>query len=159
MREAGLPQWLCSKEFTCQWGSRGVDPWVGKVPWSRKWQPASVLLPGESHGQRSLAGYSPWSCRVSQDSVTTQQRQMRRARLAASFRPFPGALGRSRQRFRLFHEPVVTGGTLAGSPFGGRNSQKEEKLVQQSLKICQRCTNTTESLAVFTSNHTEARWS
>ena len=37
-------------------------PWVGKIPWRREWQPTLVLLPGESHGQRSLAGYSPWSC-------------------------------------------------------------------------------------------------
>ena len=36
------------------------DPWVGKIPWRRKWQPTSVFLPGESHGLRSLAGYSPW---------------------------------------------------------------------------------------------------
>ena len=36
------------------------DPWVGKNPWRRKWQPTPVFLPGESHGQRSLAGYSPW---------------------------------------------------------------------------------------------------
>ena len=38
----------------------GLDPWVGKIPWRRKWQPTPVFLPGESHGQRSLAGYSPW---------------------------------------------------------------------------------------------------
>ena len=36
-----------------------VDPWVGKIPWRRKWQPTPVFLPGKSHGQRSLAGYSP----------------------------------------------------------------------------------------------------
>ena len=35
------------------------DPWVGKTPWSRKWQRPPVFLPGESHGQRSLTGYSP----------------------------------------------------------------------------------------------------
>ena len=35
------------------------DPWVGKIPWRRAWQPTPVLLPGESHGQRSLVGYSP----------------------------------------------------------------------------------------------------
>ena len=38
----------------------GFDPWVGKVPWRRAWQPTPVFLPGESHGQRSLVGYSPW---------------------------------------------------------------------------------------------------
>ena len=37
----------------------GSDPWVGKTPWRRKWQPTPVLLPRESHGRRSLVGYSP----------------------------------------------------------------------------------------------------
>ena len=37
----------------------GFDPWVRKIPWRRAWQPTPVFLPGESHGQRSLAGYSP----------------------------------------------------------------------------------------------------
>ena len=36
------------------------DPWVRKIPWRRKWQPIPVFLPGESHGQSSLAGYNPW---------------------------------------------------------------------------------------------------
>ena len=36
------------------------DPWVGKIPWSRKWQPTPVYLPGESHGLRSLLGCIPW---------------------------------------------------------------------------------------------------
>jgi len=34
---------------------RGFDPWVRKIPWRRAWQPTPVFLPGESHGQRSLA--------------------------------------------------------------------------------------------------------
>ena len=36
------------------------DPWVGKISWRRKWQSTPILLPGKSHGQRSLVGYSPW---------------------------------------------------------------------------------------------------
>ena len=36
-----------------------LDPWVGKIPWRRARQPTPVFLPGESHGQRSLMGYSP----------------------------------------------------------------------------------------------------
>ena len=36
------------------------DPWVGKIPWRRKWQPAPVFLPGKSHRQRSPVGYRPW---------------------------------------------------------------------------------------------------
>ena len=39
---------------------RGFDPWVEKIPWRKAWQPTPVFLPGESHGQRSLAGYDPW---------------------------------------------------------------------------------------------------
>ena len=37
----------------------GFDPWVRKILWRRKWQPTPVFLPGKSHGQRSLAGYTP----------------------------------------------------------------------------------------------------
>ena len=37
-----------------------LDPWVRKTPWRRKWQPTPVFLLRESHGQRSLQGYSPW---------------------------------------------------------------------------------------------------
>ena len=37
------------------------DPWVGTIPWNRKWHPTPLFLPGEAHGQRSLAGYSPRS--------------------------------------------------------------------------------------------------
>ena len=42
-------------------------------PWRRKWQPTPEFLPGEFHGQRSLAGYSPWGCK---DSDTTEQHSM-----------------------------------------------------------------------------------
>ena len=37
----------------------GFHPWVGKIPWRRAWQPTPIFLPAESHGQRSLASYSP----------------------------------------------------------------------------------------------------
>ena len=43
----------------------GFDPWVRKITWMRKWPPTAVFLPGESHGQRSLAGYSTWYCKES----------------------------------------------------------------------------------------------
>ena len=38
----------------------GFDPWIGKIPWSRKCQPAQAFLPGKFHGQRSLVDHSPW---------------------------------------------------------------------------------------------------
>ena len=46
------------------------NPWVGKIPWRRKWQPAPVFLPGKSHGRRSLAVYGPRG-RKESDTTTT----------------------------------------------------------------------------------------
>ena len=43
----------------------GSIPGEEKRPWTRKWQPTLVLLPGESHGETSLVGYSPWGCKES----------------------------------------------------------------------------------------------
>ena len=48
------------KESTFQCRRLGFDPSIGKILWRRKWQPTPVFLPGESHGQRSLVGCSPW---------------------------------------------------------------------------------------------------
>ena len=56
----GLPWGLSGKESTCQGRRPGSDPWVWRIPWRRAWQPTPVFLPGESHGQRCLVGYSPW---------------------------------------------------------------------------------------------------
>jgi len=61
--QLGLPRWHSHKEAACQcrrFRRQGFDPWVGKSPWRRKWQPTPVFLLGEFHGQRSLVGYSPW---------------------------------------------------------------------------------------------------
>ena len=63
----GLLQWLSGKRICMQCRRHrrcGFNSWVGKIPWSRKWQPTPVCLPGESHGQRILAGCSPWGRRV-----------------------------------------------------------------------------------------------
>ena len=47
------------KEFACNTGDPGSIPGLGRFPWRRAWQSTPVFLPGESHGQKSLAGYSP----------------------------------------------------------------------------------------------------
>ena len=50
------------KESTClcrRCKRRWFDPWVGKIPWRRKWQPTPIFLPGKSHGQRNVVGYCP----------------------------------------------------------------------------------------------------
>ena len=49
-----LPRRHSDKESACQSRKRRFHPWVGKIPWGRKWQPVPVLLPREPHGQRSL---------------------------------------------------------------------------------------------------------
>ena len=68
----GFPRWLRGKESTCQWRRcrrHKFDPWVGKMPWKRKWQTTPIFLPGKFHEQRSLAGYNPWGHK---ESDTTQ---------------------------------------------------------------------------------------
>ena len=63
-----LPRWLKQERISlqCRRCKRlGFSPWVRKIPWRKAWQPTPVFLPGESHGQKSLAGYSPWGCKES----------------------------------------------------------------------------------------------
>ena len=58
-----IPGEASGKESACQCKRckrLGFDPWVGKIPQRRKWQPTPIFLRGKSHGQRSLEGYSPW---------------------------------------------------------------------------------------------------
>ena len=52
-RVKGLPVWLSGKKSACSAGVSGFDPWVGKIPWRRKRQPAPAFFPGKPHGQRS----------------------------------------------------------------------------------------------------------
>ena len=65
VQEYGLSKWLNGKESACQGRRCGFDPWVGKIPWGRKWQPTPVFLPEKSHGQKSLVGESPQGCKES----------------------------------------------------------------------------------------------
>ena len=55
-----LSWWLRWSSVCLQCRRPRFSPWVGKIPWRRKWQTTPVLLPGKLHGQRSLVGYSPW---------------------------------------------------------------------------------------------------
>ena len=67
-----LPWWLSNKEAACQCRRHRFDPWVRKILWTRKQQSTLVFLPGKSHGQRNLIGYSPWgSQRVGHDWATS----------------------------------------------------------------------------------------
>ena len=69
----GFPGGASGKEAACQFrGCRRCrfHPWVGKIPWSKKWQPTAVLLSGKFHGQRSLVGYSSWGPKESATEQT-----------------------------------------------------------------------------------------
>ena len=71
----GLPQWLsrerihlqCRRHRRCMF-----NPWVRRISWRRKWQPTLVFLPGKSHGQRNLAGYTPMGRRVGLSTARTR---------------------------------------------------------------------------------------
>ena len=80
-----LTWWFSDKESAYQCKRLGLDPWVGKIPWRRKWQPTPLSLPGKSHGQMSLVGYSPWGCkRVGHNLANKYTRTHQWLRLHAS---------------------------------------------------------------------------
>ena len=63
-----FPRLHSGKELACPFRRpkrRGFNLRIRKIPWSRKWEPTPVFLPGESHGQRGMVGYSPWGCKES----------------------------------------------------------------------------------------------
>ena len=70
----GFPGGSDGKASACNAGDLGLIPGsdsrVGKIPWRRKWQSTLALLPGKSHGQRSLISYSPWGRK---ESDTTER--------------------------------------------------------------------------------------
>ena len=69
-----LTKWLSGKESACQCRRNKrlcFDPRVGKICWSRKWQPTPVFLPGKFHRQRSLTGHHTWGCKESDTTEPT----------------------------------------------------------------------------------------
>ena len=97
------------------------NPWVRKIPWRCKWQPTPVILPGKSHRQRRLVGYSPWGHRVGHDLVVTEH-----TRAQTAFRIlFPSIKDRMRPRCHcLINDSqllpnLVTFLTLSDSTFDG----------------------------------------
>ena len=70
----GLSWWLRQLRICLKYGRPGFDSWIGKIPWRRAWQPRGNPLQypclENPHGQRSLAGYSPWGRK---ESDTTKQ--------------------------------------------------------------------------------------
>ena len=84
-----LPWELSSKAPACQCRRRKFNPWVGKMPWRRKWQPTPVFLPGKSHGQRSLVGDSPQGCKRVEHNSATKQRKYSHTLVISWFKKAP----------------------------------------------------------------------
>ena len=87
----GFPGGASSKEYACQYRrckSLRFNPWVGKIPWSRKWLLVSALVfvPRKSRGQRSLAGHSPWGHK---ESAKTEHTRTRLTCVEAAGEQFP----------------------------------------------------------------------
>ena len=78
-----FPHGSDGKESTCQCRRLSFHPWVGKILWSRKWQPTPVFLPGKSHGQRNLVDCSPWGLT---ESDTTEHARTHTHTLSLSLR-------------------------------------------------------------------------
>ena len=84
----GFPGGARAKEPTCQCKRHKrpeFNPWVGKIPWRRKWQHSPIFLPGESHGERSLVGYGPWGCKKSDMTELTYHSQQTKARVFINY--------------------------------------------------------------------------
>ena len=83
----GLPSWRSGKESACQCRRHRrleFDSWVGKSPWSRKWQPTLVFLPEKFCGQRSLVGCIPWSHKESSNWETEHTHHTSSVQLSCS---------------------------------------------------------------------------
>ena len=102
----GAAQVLSGRGSACQFRRCRFYPCVGSIPWRRKWQSTLVLLPGKSHGQRSLVGYSPWG-RKESDVIEWLSMSLlicvtiSPGLLATSWRnfhPFPHSLGDCRRK-------------------------------------------------------------
>ena len=71
----GFPGGSVVKSPPANVGDEDSTPGPGRSPGEWGWEPNPAFLPGKSHGQRSLSGYSPWGCkRVGHDLVTEQQK-------------------------------------------------------------------------------------
>ena len=102
-----------------QFGRLRFDPCIVKIPWRRNWQPTPVCLSGEFHGQRSLAGYSPWGRKELDMPATNTQLTEAPARLWGSMRSpqnradFPTSFILTRGRSLLFQQIPGRRGTEA----------------------------------------------
>ena len=125
------------------------DPWVGKIPWSRKWQPTAVFMPGKFHGQRSLAGYSPGGCKeldmATQRKEACQDSSLYQDESSASRRhwpwagDFPEGAGRLRDKWPRSRTGYLQ--TCFHFPWGSRPGTDPRpcpKGLSKDIRMCQK---------------------
>ena len=99
------------------------NPWVGKMPWRRAWQPTPVFLPGESHRQRSLEGYSPQCHRVGHNWNNLARTHVK------IYSEIRGPC------LKIYTQSTYN--TYAGSPGWPRNTEgKRQNLLWDTLWVC-----------------------
>ena len=113
----GFPGGSEGKESSCQCRRPWFDPWIRKIPWRWEWQPTPVFLPGEFHGQRSLAGYSPWGHKESDTTEGLTHTHTHTHTPAAAAPRFPRSLC-SRSAFVRSPAERFSSGVLCGMPAG-----------------------------------------
>ena len=84
-----FPVGASGKEPACQCRRHRFDPWVGKIPWRRAWEPTPVFLLGESHRQTNPVGNSPWGRKKSGTTEVTQRA------IQCDWYPYKKSLGNS----------------------------------------------------------------
>jgi len=129
----GFPGDVSGKEPTCQFRRLEFNPWVRKSPWRRKWQLTPVFLPGESHGWRSLAGYSPYGHRVGHDWVTKHKLSTKLWGLVQHHQKLTGSYS-NKQYF--FYSPPTGLGVSALCAVIGRAISLIQHLSQSVAIIC-----------------------
>ena len=145
---SGLPWWLNGKESTWQCRRHGFSPWVRKIPWSRKWQPTPELLPGESHGQRSLAGYSPWDRKWVRHGLATKQG-------AYDDLTYILTHGEITITAKLIHQPKKL--FLACTNYQGNANQNHNEVLTCTSQDCCYCCSVVSHVQLFATPWTAAR--
>ena len=119
LAKGGFPGGPNGKESACycrRCKRPEFDPWDGKFPWRRAWQPTPVFLPEESHGQRSLVGYSPQGSRVTHNWAHTQAKGKVSILHVATGYFHLAVISNSKVEILNLHQGDFPGGPVAKTP-------------------------------------------
>ena len=137
--------WLRWSSICLECKRPGFEPSVGKIPWRRKWQSTPGLLPGKSHGQRSLVDYSPWGRKESDTTerlhyftaVQNPPANVADAGLITGSGRFPGEGNRNPLQYSCLGNPMDRGILVGYSLWGHKESDMTEQLTLYFLLLIQ----------------------